>query len=314
MIPFSLEHTSLIEKSDEDKRSGMPLVTVLLQGQYGAIYALQQYTDQSKFAVAGETGLLQIWNYAERELFLSRQFNQDIIIETKKVGSHRADSTKVTKSVAIHSLAFSDDRQVLAVGLGNGTLHFLNSETLNNIGDVAGYTASANPIVKISFSPNSEYCAVADDKFVIALLRRERSNDGSIANENWVAIGRRKSHFKAIVALLFTNQGDSIELLSISKDRHIAIYDLRKSNAADGIQLRSIKKIEQIFYSTAAIIYEDKYILTYNTGLKCKLYSLGTQVCSGTSLGPCFAGPIDSVQMTPDSKYYAFTAGNVPKI
>lgn len=58
----------------------------------------------------------------------------------------------------------------------------------------------------------------------------------------------------------------------------------------------------------------DEYIMTFNSGMKCKLYSSETQLCRKISLGPTFSGVINHmsvISMASELKYFAFTSGNV---
>lgn len=110
-------------------------------------------------------------------------------------------------------------------------------------------------------------------------------------------------------------------MYSVSKDRHIAEYDLEKSNVKDGIAIISIRRIEQIYEPLLAIVYHDDngqnpedFIATYNSGFKFKKYSAETQLCKKTTLGPSFGGLLHGLMLVPDSfkiNYAIFATENI---
>ena len=110
-------------------------------------------------------------------------------------------------------------------------------------------------------------------------------------------------------------------LYSVSKDKHVATYDLTASTKEEGISVKAIRRIEQLYQPESAIIYQkangpqiDEFIMTFNSGMKCKLFSAETQLCRKTALGPTFTGAINNmaiIALATDLKYFVFSSGNV---
>jgi hypothetical protein len=122
-------------------------------------------------------------------------------------------------------------------------------------------------------------------------------------------------------ALLYSTKEDSNELFSVSQDKHVVTYDLSKSNKNDGVSVKSIRRIEQLYQPETAILYEktvgpqtEEFIMTFNSGLKCKLYAAETQLCRKSTLGPTFTGKVNGIYPLPwvdEVKHFAFSSGNV---
>ena len=90
---------AMFEQLQADSRRG----TLLVQGQDAAVHGLAAHPSLTRFASTGHSGLLQLWDYAEKRLLLMRMFD-------KLLGQ---------------SLAFSPNGKLLAVGFTNGTRKLL---------------------------------------------------------------------------------------------------------------------------------------------------------------------------------------------
>ncbi|XJO78238.1 hypothetical protein BDV3_002714 [Batrachochytrium dendrobatidis] len=362
----------------------VPRITNLLHGQYGNIRGLDAHPASSCFAVGSDSGHLHIWDYDTKKIIISRYFKDipsttEAVIAAQKHKKQKADtlidandqpgvkshSVEPTPMV-ISCLTYSCNGKTLAIGFTNGVLRMLDAQTLQDIpqsylikNQFYGYQISSEPITKLSFSPDDDYCAAADAAHVVCILCKEavsakstRSAEATgtepkcVGNEpqqktlaavgedgntksllrhrvEWVFIGRRKTHFKDIVSLLFLPKETSDSgprLLSVSKDRHVADFDLAKSNIVGGIFINSIRRIEQIHRPEAAVIYKrhhsihpENLILTFNSGYKLKQYTESTQLCKKTVLGPTFGGHINNMCLIPsdsETKYLAFSTSN----
>lgn len=317
-------------------------VTVILQGTDGMITCLAANPNQSRIIVGTDKGVIQIWDYNIRTLILSRAFHHQIPV--KKEGSKKKEFVNVETISPIKSFTFSKSGKTLAVGFETGTIKFLDSQTLDNLTRTeeekteAGYAVSLNPITKIAFSNDGNYCAASDSEHATIIFRKEVIKiknsvalplDSAAADSKsqvrsrveWVYIGRRKTHFQTIVALLFLEKNGSTKLFSVSKDRHVAEYNLVESTPATGIVVHSIRRIEQLYQPESAIIYQktgsnhpEDFIMTFNTGGKFKLFAVETQLCRSISLGPTFGDLVHEMALIPtqsESKFMAFATDNI---
>ncbi|KAI8920548.1 WD40-repeat-containing domain protein [Entophlyctis helioformis] len=412
---------TLRSEKDGMELAGMPGVTNLLYGQYQQIRGLVTHPDQPRFAVGGDAGLLQVWDYTAKTLVMSRHFEETpvttvggVALPTTNGGSTRSaggdasaagnDAAKTGNNDAAHqtgggdaasainssdanlgggqteskkkgpdpvslkitSLAYSLSGKTLAVGFAHGVIKMLDAQTLEDLPqsymirtDIHGHQISHQPITKIAFSNDGDYCAAADANHVVCILRKEAVNvklasagavsenrsslgsagsgprniklpgdpDGSVKavrhRIEWVFIGRRKTHYKDIIALMFppkTAKETGTRLLSLSRDRHVAEYDLEQSSLLGGITVNSIRRIEQTFHPEAAVLYHkhhpvhpEQFLLTFNSGYKLKQFTASTQLCRKTVLGPTFGGHINNLSLIPapvESKYLAFSTNN----
>ena len=227
--------------------------------------------------------------------------------------------------------------------------------------DAFGHQVSRFAIVKITFSEDGEYLAAADSDHVVLLLKKEsvRVKVGSAGGHDkhedpnlfgseqdpdfaltfsdsrgdehikfrnrieWVFIGRRKTHFKDVISLVFLpkveEESADIKMLSVSNDRHVATYNISHSSLGGGIVVENIRRIEQIYRPEAATlitkhhdVHPEQFILTFNSGYKMKQFTTGNQMCRKTSLAPTFGGHINNLVVVPntDSKYVVFSTSN----
>ncbi|KAL2912486.1 hypothetical protein HK105_208058 [Polyrhizophydium stewartii] len=383
---------ALVSRRERDnmEMAGIPGITNLLYGQYGHIRGLATHPEQSRFAVGGDSGHLQIWDYSNKQIVVSRHFedypaavvgdpaNAGAAKKTKQsegdhgatekaaeVSDNAASSSGTSSSgvgvgpkkrtvdptpMRIHCIAYSNSGKTLAIGFHNGIIRLLDAFTLEDLpqsflirGEFYGHQISHRPILRIAFSPDGDFCVAADADNVICVLRKEAvkvklGSAGGAGNDNrsslgsagssmhrlkmamveeepqgtvkavrhrieWVFIGRRKTHFKEII---------------VSKDRHIADYDLTTSSLLGGIT--TIRRIEQIYKPEAAVLFHkhhvvhpEQFILTFNSGYKLKQFTASTQLCRKTVLAPTFGGHINNLCAIPspiETRYMAFSTSN----
>ncbi|KAH6584921.1 hypothetical protein BASA60_000761 [Batrachochytrium salamandrivorans] len=372
---------SMPEKDISDQNM-VPGITNILHGQYGQIRGLTAHPDKTIFAVGGDSGYLQIWDYTTKQILISRYFQDTIsIAETpihtqktnKTAAKHRYYSLANKKPSAhlaamkISSLAYSATGKALAVGFSNGVLKMLDAQTLQDLpqsflikNETYGHHISNVPITRVAFSPDGDHCAASDAAHVICVLRKKsvkikqgeldslaesslreqaeiqdsgvhsgvnstvEDNEGNKSDAfhriEWTFIGRQRTHFKEVIALLFPlkeSSASSVRLMSISKDRHVTDFDLEGSSVSCGLLINSIRKIEQIYRPEAAILYNchhdihpEQFILTFNSGYKLRQFTSSTQLCRKTVLGPTFGGHVNNLCVLPSAtgaKYLAFS-------
>lgn len=98
---------SMFEELEPKARRG----TLLVQGQDAAVTGLALHPSLTRFAVTGRSGLLQLWDYAERRLLLMRMYD----------------------TLLGNCVAFSPNGKFLAVGFTNGALKILAGMTLEEV-------------------------------------------------------------------------------------------------------------------------------------------------------------------------------------
>lgn len=273
------------------------------------------------FAVAGDSGLIQIWNYLTKSLVTSKDCRSANAIQ-----SHKYDP-----DAAIHCLQYSKSGKTLAVGFANGNVRFMDANKLEDLLQTV-YTANIGhkitnvPITCIEFSAAGNICAAADAGFVVSVFQKTsvkaaadiqdlddthgvKSTSASRTAKRrieWAVLGRTKVHFGPIISLLFPNVGDDevIILNSISSDRHIAEYNLTTSTVTGGLVVVSIKQLEQIYRPTVALFVDqpnqahpEQFITTFNTNSKVRSYAQKTKLCRKTVLGPTLGALVTSAQL-----------------
>jgi WD40 repeat protein len=272
-----------------------------------------------------------------------RNFSKQSNIKPNKSKKH-IDSEAIT-TTPISAAAFSHSGKTIAIGFATGELKFVESGTLQDITKItADYDISSSKIIKIAFSFDGSTCAVADADHVTILFKKQsvRVNSADATKKplangeeddeakklklrvEWVYIGRHRAHYKPIVSLLFSTRDDKVSLYSISKDRHLAEYDITNATVESGLQIVSIRRLEQIYNPEAAVLFKqnttrdyENIIVTFNSGLKFRFYVAETQLCRKTVLGPTFGSTIHAIEMLNygDDNFYAlFATENVIRV
>ncbi|KAI8903281.1 quinon protein alcohol dehydrogenase-like superfamily, partial [Gorgonomyces haynaldii] len=315
-----LIHRPPLDKTKHEKHQfsyadSVPLITQVLKGQHDTIRALVTHPELPLVAVAGDASVIQIWDYNTKQLIQTRQFDNE------------------DKKQCIYSLAFSTAGHSIAVGFSNGIVRVLDSSTLQDLpqtvyGNLLGYKVGNVPVHKLQFSNDGSYLASADHEHIVSILhketvkvKQEEEEDPLFSGKKvdkkpriksakqrieWVLLGRAKSHFGAIVSLLYpkTNAGESVRLFSVSQDRHVAEYDLSASDTKRGIAVMSIRRIEQIYRPMAAFLSEkqhqvhpEEFITCVNNGYKIRSYAAQTRLCRKTVLGPTFGNLVNQIDI-----------------
>ncbi|KAJ3380430.1 Cilia- and flagella-associated protein 251 [Entophlyctis sp. JEL0112] len=349
-------------KGGEDE----PDIQVILETQYVSVNALVAHPAKQIFAVGGYSGLLQLWDCSAKGVLISRQFHA---ASTEK--ETNIPPGKVTKIVGerlkIESLAYSHCGGLLVVGFANGTLRVLEAQTLQDAdgqrsveGDVmcpyfTVATAAAGTdarVTHVAFSRCGTFLAAADAQHAVTVFKKEMRSKprrdvegigraveklaGGDLYAVWVQVGKCRAHYKEIISLIFVPptaiDPNKTRLLSISKDRHAAEYDLEASTVTGGIKLISLRRIEQTAQPMAATWHPylqlsgavptstqekpldtendaeetpdptptNTFLLTSNSEYKIRLHNSDTQLCRKTALGPTFCGMLKSLVVVPD--------------
>ncbi len=223
------EEKEALANINDESRSGNPDISLIFEGHFGKINAMETIPGSTRFAVASEVGNFQIWDYTTKSVQVSKLFTHKVPIENKRKDnqSRKSDIQYTDKPIGINSFAFSRSGKTIGVGFTNGRVKFLEVSTLKELPSSGvnedGHDVSKVGISKIAFSVEGDYCAVTDENHVIALFKKEivkirvESAHSSInsdiqslestekklrARVEWVFIGRRKTHFKTVTCKL----------------------------------------------------------------------------------------------------------------
>ncbi|KAI8838713.1 WD40-repeat-containing domain protein [Chytriomyces cf. hyalinus JEL632] len=276
--------------SGEESNEG-PEIEVLLETQFESVHALAAHPKMKRFAVGGHSGLLQVWDYANKSVVNSRIFEVPPPPEDPNNSHATKNKTKaVVERYRIESIAYSACGDILGIGFSDGTLRILDAATLAEIdgqrsvsGDIltpyyilakptADKTETGNSVNKVTFSPCGNYLAASDSQHAVSLFKKEWKTGPKKAIEGvgkaveklasgdtytvWTQIGKCKAHYKEVISLHFIPptqlEPTKTRLLSTSSDRHTAEYDVAASSITRGIKLVSLKRIEQTARPLAA--------------------------------------------------------------
>jgi WD40 repeat protein len=323
---------SISHAADDDHKAVSPLCHTILEGIYGRITRIDVNPIQPKLAIATAKGQLQLWDLQQKALLQTRRFFQ------KQVSGKK----EISFPLGISCMEFSKTGKTIGVGFDSGLVKFIDANSLgdiqsnNNLTKVMENQASDVAITRISFSQDGLWCACSDAENVTILFRKDtikQKPPSASLDENeirkprsrieWVFIGRRKTHYKDIVAILF-HQTQSLgseeapiqRLIMVSKDRHVSEIDLAECTTENGIRLKYVRRLEQIYQPETAIILpssKEDFLLTFNTGGKFRLFQSETQVCRNTCLGPSFSYLLHQILILGDKKFICFASENVSK-
>ncbi|EPZ34796.1 hypothetical protein O9G_005233 [Rozella allomycis CSF55] len=244
---------------------------------------------------------------------------------------------KEFKNQSISSLSFSHDGKIVAVGFEDGILTLIDSRTFGTLID-GSFEIGKHRIIKIEFSPDNEFCAIADSQHALAqtfgtlnegsfeigkhrITRVEFSPDNEfcaisdsqhalallkLVAEKWIYLGKYRVHSKEIKNVLFcpAEDGNQLRLISVSEDRHLVEFDLQSSNIQDGLKIKFRKALEQRAAITGATWYfpgwtKERYLLTCNTEFKFRIYRADSFMCRYTFCAPIYAGNIRHLAFLP---------------
>jgi cilia- and flagella-associated protein 251 len=316
--------SSMLCPAEEDKRVDSPLCHTILDGIFGRISKMDVNPIHPRLLIGTTKGQLQLWDLSQKTIITSRTF-----VEKNK------GKKKVTP-MAITCLEFSKTGKSVGVGFENGVVEFLEAGTLVTIhsdkSSSMGHQVSHCSITHISFSQDGLWCACADNDNVTILFKKEQikiegGDNGDVRKPRvrieWVFIGRRKTHYKPIVSVLFHQSRPSeVEecsqrLLIVSKDRHVSELDLNECTTGNGIKVKYVRRLEQLYQPETAVMWttqSDNYLLTFTTGSKFRLFQSETQVCKSTTLGPSFGSIIHTLVLLADNKTICFGTDRVSTI
>ena len=273
---------SMFEALTPDARRG----TLLVQGQDAPVHGLAAHPLLPRFAVTGHSGLLQLWDYAEKRLLLLRMFDR----------------------LLGNCLAFSPNGKLLAIGFTNGDIKVLNGLTLKQ---VAAFTVSKESVTHLDFSHCSSYLAAASAEHTVSIYRPASGVGAGLegGKEDWEFVGKHRAHTKPVVSLNFNGTADANappRLLSLGEDRSLIEFDLARSTIADGVQLtRPPVRIEQTSLPTACLWLPGDSpgapptIVAANDGYKLRTLASDSMALMHTSLGPTYGGPLTKLVLLP---------------
>uniref|UniRef100_A0A8C5LN81 Cilia- and flagella-associated protein 251 n=1 Tax=Leptobrachium leishanense TaxID=445787 RepID=A0A8C5LN81_9ANUR len=248
----------------------------ILQEPSEAVHAIACHPCKPHIAIGSYNGLLKVWDYKQRNSFISRIFG---------------------KGKRVKCLAYDPSGVIMAAGFTDGSIHILDTVTLEDeLQEPLKYARGS--ITHINFSNDSQYLATADQEFTVTLFKRILQNDRA----DWENYGRYRSHYKPIKSLTFATQLDSKEprLLSLGMDRILVEYDLANSKK-DQLHVSSSDRIDQSAVPQYLVWYppvtKESFMLVVNDQYKMKLYNSTTKMCRKTLLGPIFGSPIRKMEV-----------------
>ena len=261
---------SMFDELVAERKRGM----LLVQGQDAPVHGLAAHPSLTRFAVTGKSGLLQLWDYAEKRLLLMRMFDR----------------------LSGHTLAFSPSGKFLAIGFTSGLLKVLVGMTLE---EVATFKAAAGCITAAAFSHDSTYLATSDTDNCVGVYRLGNPGDEPTAKKEWIFVGKYRGHYKPITGLQFGEGSDgSARLFACGEDRALVEYDLARSSVQGGIQLRNTSKIEQTGVPTGCVYVPagaqdaEPHVVTANDQYKLRVIAPGPKSIQRTVVGPTYGGPL----------------------
>jgi WD40 repeat protein/Ca2+-binding EF-hand superfamily protein len=269
--------SAMFEQIHADARRG----TLLVQGQDAPVHGLAAHPSLTRFACTGHSGLLQLWDYAEKRLLLMRMFD-------KLLG---------------HALAFSPNGKLLAVGFTNGTLKLLAGMTLE---EICTFRSSRDAVTHLAFSSDSAFLASADADRCVALYRHGASAEGDGSKREWEYTGKYRAHHAPISGLSFGDGSDGLaRLFSVGEDAQLVEFDLQRSSVSGGVQLRKATRIEQSAAPTSCLWLgssegrAEPLVVVANDRYKLRQVAADSKAVEATVLGPTYGGPISSMAVLP---------------
>ncbi|XP_053224777.1 cilia- and flagella-associated protein 251 [Podarcis raffonei] len=252
-------------------------VSKCLEEPKEAVHAVSCHPSKPLMAKGSFCGLLKVWNYKINKYLISRIF----------------------KGESIQSLCYDSSGSLLAAGFIDGSVYILDSISLEN-DCPEPFRYSSTPITVMSFSPDSQYLATADENISLNLYKQTMVEGKKV----WDRLAALHSHYKPIRTILFGVHLDSDEpwLLTLGEDRLLVEYDLEKSVKDELVVIRR-DRIEQHAVPKCITWYPplttEYFFLTANDQYKMKMYNVTTRLCRKTVVGPAYGSPLEKILVLP---------------
>ena len=202
---------AMFEEARPEARRG----TLLVQGLDDEVHGLDTHPFLPQLAVSCYSGSVQLWDYAEKRLLMVRPFD--------------------ARKLRPQTLGFDANGRFLAVGYTCGVLKVLDAASLDDVATFRCHLAHGVPgppaaVVAIAFSPDAQYLACATSDHHVAIWQFGVDGDKVLPDdeeplEEWVYLGRSRSHSAAITGLSFALSPDQLPLLvSVGEDCRLVEY------------------------------------------------------------------------------------------
>ncbi|KAF0973805.1 hypothetical protein FDP41_007192 [Naegleria fowleri] len=274
---------------------------ILVISQNESIQTLAVHPSKPYLAISGMSGNVHIWDYQLKDVL----------------------KVMVMKGLCVSSLAFDNKGEYLAVGCMNGHVKFFDAVLFTEIPSLA-YRPSKACIQSLKFSHDSLFLAFSDSDNCVGVFKfMPNPQKKGAGKDEWIYIGRFKSHKKAITGLEFGVEpyGDIPRLMSVSEDRRLIEYDLENSSIQGGLKVKTIHRVSQDAIPTAFLWTKDENVIEtypnekkYFDGLlfandQYKIMSFITPFgnrdtrCNRTILSPTYGGPLNRLLLVPNIHY-----------
>ncbi|EQC41373.1 hypothetical protein SDRG_01346 [Saprolegnia diclina VS20] len=278
---------SIHEEFDVEKRRG----TLLMQGIAAEIRGLATHPSATQVAISCASGVLQLWDCVSKRLLMVRHFDED--------------------KFRPQTLSYDPLGRYILVGFANGAIKLLHVSTL---ADLHMLRHSKSAILDIKVAPDSSFIAAVDADNYVLLWRNKAMEAEELHHaidpaDQWMYIGRCRSHAKPITGLEFGLSDQQALLVTIGEDRMLVEYSLSRSSVLDGIVLTAPpQKIEQSAVPTACFwhpdmpgVHEDLIVIA-NDEYKFKGWNANNKTCRRTTLNPTYGGPLNRILPIPLEK------------
>jgi len=273
----------------------------VMVGQNSEVHSIAAHPQDGILAVAGYSGLLQLYQYQSRSVVASTQLREGLFPE---------------------AMSFSPDGDSLVVGYTDGTVELLDVVSLRLLAESTTFREGDAAVTKIVWSSDGQHFATMDDDRCVGLYRFQPEDFA----KPWLFVGKNQAHFRALSDIIFLaaggKGGGEQRLLSLGEDRMLQEYDLDGSGFFEGLVLKGKPvKTEQTAVPKALVKYpnlqKEDLLLTSNSDFKFKLLNSATKATRKTLLGPTFdGGSIDSMLVLPafphadSDRVLAFVSGD----
>ncbi|XP_022820002.1 cilia- and flagella-associated protein 251-like [Spodoptera litura] len=280
--------------------------TTLLDHNRSLVQTMSVHPEKTILCLGYKNGIVELFDFLLHKLVTRLDLRSTYtVVVPPNDDSINCNFAITVPELSVTCLKYSPSGMHLACGLNTGQILFLDPTTIDILTPTPFYDTNGD-IKYMCFSQDSISLATADAGRTVCVYKY------NCKTFKWVFIGKHRSHYKDITALVFMpfkTDGGEYKLVSLGLDRCMVEYDIASSNE-EYLEIVSLDRVDQtalplaaIAWPTPADLNPEEYrtdlpmLLMANDEYKYKIVNYATTMTLSTVLGPRYDHPVNRMQL-----------------